>query len=29
VQVEIRWCGAPEAQRLTLAAGRYHRVVQR
>jgi hypothetical protein len=28
VQVEIRWCGAPEAQRLTLDAERYHRVVQ-
>jgi hypothetical protein len=27
-QLEIRWCGAAEAQRLTLAAGRYHRVVQ-
>jgi hypothetical protein len=29
VQIEIRWCGAAEAQRLTLAAERYHRVVQR
>jgi hypothetical protein len=28
VELEIRWCGAAEVQRLTLAAGRYHRVAQ-
>jgi hypothetical protein len=28
VELEIRWCGAAEAQRLALAAGRYHRVAQ-
>jgi Na+-translocating ferredoxin:NAD+ oxidoreductase RnfD subunit len=29
VQIEIRWCGAAEAERLTLEAGHYHRVAQR
>jgi hypothetical protein len=26
-QLEIRWCGAAAAQRLTLEPGRYHRIV--
>jgi enediyne biosynthesis protein E4 len=27
-EVEIRWCGAAQGQRLALASGRYHKVVQ-
>ena len=29
VELEIRWCGAAEAQRLALEAGRYHEIRQR
>lgn len=28
VEIDIRWCGAAEAERVALESGRYHRVVQ-